>query len=153
CFKSTTQKVRPSSILVNASPQCKTTETARTWNEMGPQGLQGPAGPSDGFHTAGSPVRPLPIGGGTVELARLTLPSGTYVISAIPQIGSDTPVGAGDTPFSFQCAVGPDTQSWFGGGLLGQADWVGANGLRVQHSIPLSGIATVDGSTPAILSC
>jgi hypothetical protein len=44
CFKNTTQKVRPSSILLNASPACKATETLRTWNEQGPQGEQGPSG-------------------------------------------------------------------------------------------------------------
>src|ERR1043165_4728327 len=44
CFKNTTQKVRPSSILLNATPACKATETLRSWNEEGPQGPQGPAG-------------------------------------------------------------------------------------------------------------
>lgn len=41
CFKNTTQKVRPSSILLNATPVCKTTETLRSWNEQGPQGPSG----------------------------------------------------------------------------------------------------------------
>lgn len=44
CFKNTTNKVRPSSILVNQTPACKTTETMRSWNQEGPQGPQGPPG-------------------------------------------------------------------------------------------------------------
>lgn len=44
CFKSTTNKVRPSSVLVNAIPICKSTETLRSWNETGPQGPQGDPG-------------------------------------------------------------------------------------------------------------
>jgi hypothetical protein len=44
CFKITTNKVRPSSVLVNAVPACKSNETLRSWNETGPQGPQGPAG-------------------------------------------------------------------------------------------------------------
>ena len=44
CFKNTTNKVRPSSILVNQTPACKATETLRSWNEQGVQGPQGPAG-------------------------------------------------------------------------------------------------------------
>jgi hypothetical protein len=41
CFKNTTNKVRPSSILVNQTPACKVTETLRTWNDVGPQGPPG----------------------------------------------------------------------------------------------------------------
>jgi hypothetical protein len=44
CFKNTTAKVRPSSILANASPICKTGETMRTWNEEGPPGPPGQNG-------------------------------------------------------------------------------------------------------------
>jgi len=129
--------------------------------DLGPQGPagdpgpQGPAGSSsDGFHTLGPLVRPLPVNGGSaVELARLTLPAGTYVISAIADIGFDTPGGAGNIPLFFQCSVGPNVVGFFGGGLLGQADWIGVPGLRIQQAIPVSGIATLDGSTPAILSC
>jgi len=35
CFKVTTNKVRPSSILVNQTPACKANETLRSWNEEG----------------------------------------------------------------------------------------------------------------------
>lgn len=41
CFKNSTSKVRSSSVLVNSTPVCKSTETLRTWNEEGPQGPQG----------------------------------------------------------------------------------------------------------------
>ena len=44
CFKALTNKVRPSSLLVNATPICRSTETLHTWNQTGPQGPQGPAG-------------------------------------------------------------------------------------------------------------
>src|SRR5438477_8912188 len=41
CEKNTTHRVRASSILVNASPVCRSTETARTWNQGGPPGPPG----------------------------------------------------------------------------------------------------------------
>ena len=41
CSKNTTNKMRPSSVLVNATPLCKDTETPRTWNQEGPQGTPG----------------------------------------------------------------------------------------------------------------
>jgi hypothetical protein len=44
CFKVTTNKVRPGSILVNQTPACKANETLRSWDAQGPQGQQGPAG-------------------------------------------------------------------------------------------------------------
>jgi hypothetical protein len=44
CFKNTTGKVRPSSVLVNTTPACKSTETLRSWNEQGPEGPQGAPG-------------------------------------------------------------------------------------------------------------
>jgi len=42
CFKNVPgkpSKVRPSSILVNQTPACKSTETLRSWNEQGPPGI------------------------------------------------------------------------------------------------------------------
>ena len=44
CFKSTNNRVRNSSILLNATPICKSTETLHTWNEEGPQGQPGAPG-------------------------------------------------------------------------------------------------------------
>lgn len=49
CFNNVKQKVRASSLLVNATPICKVTETLHSWNETGPQGPQG----SPGFTTCG----------------------------------------------------------------------------------------------------
>ena len=39
--KNGTEKMRAGSLVVNQSPACKSTETARTWNEEGPQGIPG----------------------------------------------------------------------------------------------------------------
>jgi hypothetical protein len=44
CFKINKSKVRPGSVLVNQTPERKSTETLRTWNEEGPPGPQGPSG-------------------------------------------------------------------------------------------------------------
>jgi len=53
CFKtSTNNKVRASTLLLNATPICKATETLHSWNATGPQGPQGPQG-SPGFTTCG----------------------------------------------------------------------------------------------------
>jgi hypothetical protein len=41
CFKINGSKVRSSSVLVNATPICKATETPHSWNQEGPQGQQG----------------------------------------------------------------------------------------------------------------
>jgi len=41
CFKLNGSKVRSSSVLVNATPICKATETPHSWNEEGPQGIPG----------------------------------------------------------------------------------------------------------------
>ncbi len=39
--KNGTEKLRAGSMVVNQSPNCKITETPRSWNEEGPQGPQG----------------------------------------------------------------------------------------------------------------
>ncbi len=44
CSKNATSKIRPSSVMVDATPACKSTETLRSWNETGPQGPQGDPG-------------------------------------------------------------------------------------------------------------
>jgi hypothetical protein len=47
CFKNSPgkpSKVRPSSVLVDQTPACKSTETLQSWNEEGPEGPQGPSG-------------------------------------------------------------------------------------------------------------
>jgi hypothetical protein len=44
CAKLTNNRMRPSSILVNATPACHNGEVLRTWNQEGPQGPQGPGG-------------------------------------------------------------------------------------------------------------
>jgi hypothetical protein len=43
CFKISKNKIRPGSMLVNATPICKSTEQLVTWNEEGPQGPSGTA--------------------------------------------------------------------------------------------------------------
>lgn len=52
CFKTTTSKVRASTLLLNNTPVCKVTETLHTWNQDGPQGPQGPQG-IPGFASCG----------------------------------------------------------------------------------------------------
>jgi len=84
CSKDSTSKLRPSSILANATPVCRSTETLRTWSEAGPQGEtgpQGPPGPSDAFSVYGADT-PLPVGGTFLSLAQLSLPAGSYIITA-----------------------------------------------------------------------
>ena len=49
CFKVNTSKIRPSSVLVNATPICKSTETPHTWNE-GSSGI-GNCGPEEATAT------------------------------------------------------------------------------------------------------
>lgn len=44
CFRISTSKIRSSSVLVNQTPVCKSSESLRTWGEEGPQGAQGPQG-------------------------------------------------------------------------------------------------------------
>jgi hypothetical protein len=78
CSKNSTGRVRPSSVMVNATPACKATETLRTWNESGDQG---PPGPSDAFATSADEV-PLLAGGNFLTVAQLTLPAGQYVVTA-----------------------------------------------------------------------
>ena len=51
CSKNTTNKVRASNILTNATPVCKSTETLRSWNEVGPPGPPGPSGVQNLFGT------------------------------------------------------------------------------------------------------
>jgi hypothetical protein len=77
CSKDSKSKVRASSIRVNMTPVCRSTETLRTWNETGPQG---PAGPSDAFATYGDET-PLLSGGTFLSLAQLSLGAGSYVIT------------------------------------------------------------------------
>jgi hypothetical protein len=84
CSKDATSRIRPGSIFVNATPACRSTETLRSWNEVGPPGPSGPpgpAGPSDAFSTFGE-VTPLHSGGVFLTLAQLSLPSGNYVVTA-----------------------------------------------------------------------
>jgi hypothetical protein len=81
CSRNTTNKLRAGSIVVNATPACRSTETLRSWNEVGPPGPAGPPGPSDAFSTFGDDT-PLPKAGHFVTLATLTLGAGSYVITA-----------------------------------------------------------------------
>ena len=84
CSKNTTNRVRGSSIFVNATPACRATETLRSWNEVGPAGPSGPpgpTGPSDAFSTFGE-VTPLLNGGRFLTLAQLSLDAGNYVVTA-----------------------------------------------------------------------
>jgi hypothetical protein len=78
CTKNSTGRLRPSSVLVNATPACKANETPRTWNQSG---QPGPTGPSDAFATYADEV-PLPASGNFLTLAQLTLPAGQYVVTA-----------------------------------------------------------------------
>jgi len=41
CSRNKDAKVRSSSVLANATPICKSTETPRSWNQTGPQGIPG----------------------------------------------------------------------------------------------------------------
>jgi len=59
CFKDVSTKVRASSILVNATPVCKSGETPRTWDQSGPGGAQGAEGPQG---PAGAPGSSGPAG-------------------------------------------------------------------------------------------
>ena len=96
CFKNTTQKVRPSSILLNATPACKATETLRTWNESGPQGPQGPSG------IANCTVETVP---GTNQANTFSVTNATCSNGATAMSGSalwHTPFDAADNgPFYF----------------------------------------------------
>jgi hypothetical protein len=83
CSKNTTSRIRPGSIFINATPLCRSTETLRSWNEVGPPGPSGPpgpAGPSDAFSTFGE-LTPLHNGGVFLTLAQLSLPPGNYVVT------------------------------------------------------------------------
>ena len=85
CSKDSKSKVRASSIRVNTPPLCRSTETLRTWNEVGPQG---PAGPSDAFSAYGDDT-PLPSGGTFLSLAQLSLDAGSYVITGKASLSND----------------------------------------------------------------
>jgi hypothetical protein len=81
CTKNSTGRLRPSSVLVNATPACKSNETPRTWNQSGQPGSPGAPGPSDAFATYADEVA-VPAGGTFLTLAQLTLPAGQYVVTA-----------------------------------------------------------------------
>ena len=87
CSRNSKNKLRPSSIVVNATPICRSTETLRSWNEVGPQG---PPGPSDAFSTFADPT-PIPKGGVFLSLAELSLEAGNYVVTAKASLSNSNP--------------------------------------------------------------
>jgi len=87
CSKNATNKLRPGSVMINATPMCRSTETLRSWSEEGPAG---PTGPSDAFSTFAD-VTPLPKGGVFVSLAELSLDAGNYVITAKASLTNSNP--------------------------------------------------------------
>jgi hypothetical protein len=92
CADVNNRQIRPSSILVNATPLCTSKENVHLWNQTGPQGAQGlpgPAGPSAVYTKIGQPLVPLPVNpDGTVqgevwtEVGTIDLPGGNYAITA-----------------------------------------------------------------------
>jgi hypothetical protein len=81
CSKTLTNRLRSSSIVVNAAPSCKPNETARSWSEVGPPGA---TGPSDAF-VGLDPINddtPVPASGVLKTLVRIQVPAGKYLASA-----------------------------------------------------------------------
>lgn len=93
CSDNGTRQIRPSSIQVNTAAACTNKETARTWNETGPQGPQGlpgpqgPAGPSAVYIESGQPLLSLPVSPdfsnpNYLDVATIDLPGGVHAITA-----------------------------------------------------------------------
>jgi hypothetical protein len=120
CSKNLTSKVRSSSVLVNATPLCRSTETLRTWNDTGPQG---PTGPSDAFSAYGDDT-PLPSGGTFLSLAELSLSAGSYLFTAKASLRNDN---AAITAIPY-CAI-----------VVGSGVW----GLNDQTIATIDGVGTV----------
>jgi hypothetical protein len=120
CSKDAKSKVRASSIRVNMTPVCRSTETLRTWNETG---QQGPAGPSDAFAAYGSDT-PIPSGGTFLSLAQLSLDAGSYVITGKASLSNEN---AAITAIPY-CAIVVGT---------------GVGGLNDQTIATIDGVGTV----------
>jgi hypothetical protein len=72
-------------IDTGAGESCKANrETPLSWNHAGPMGPPGPAGPSDAYAVEGSRV--IPGDGTTYTVASMSLPEGTFVVSAVVRI-------------------------------------------------------------------
>jgi hypothetical protein len=78
CSKNTTNKLRANSIVVNATAVCKSTETMRTWSEVGPPGPPGPPGPSGVQTLFGTNTNTAAAGNGaTCTLGEIILSAGS----------------------------------------------------------------------------
>jgi hypothetical protein len=97
CIRTSTGRVRGSSITLG-TPACKEgKETAVAWNDVGPEGPEGPAGPegpvgpSMAFSTSqlvGEDL-PIPVPFAGVDVAQLDLPAGAYVVTASLYLTND----------------------------------------------------------------
>jgi hypothetical protein len=80
CSNITTGRVRSTSVMVNSTPSCRSTETPRTWNQSGSAGSGTSRAyvRSQNFNGGGSiPVTGV---GNEVTMLTITLPAGNFLV-------------------------------------------------------------------------
>lgn len=80
CYDSGNRMLRV--IDTEVGEACRSKEMALSWNQTGPQGSEGPRGPSDGFVTSLPLANPKNLDGRNVNVLSLSLPKGNYILSA-----------------------------------------------------------------------
>jgi hypothetical protein len=124
CYQRSTGRLRV--IDAEAGDRCSRTESPITWNQSGPQGEPGPAGPSNAFYTMEREQVTLPAQGETTIATLTAPPAGSYVFSAHTTAVNPDPVDWTAVRCGIR-AAGEDSYGTWGSaaavGLAGPASW------------------------------
>ena len=148
CYKKVNGQLR----IVKGPGQCRPPEVSIFWNQVGPQGPPGPQGPAGPPGPQGPPgpagtgnmwithqgTTPVVLSSTGVQVLSLTVPAGTYAISAKVSV-----TNADAAPQSAQCMLST--------GDLSLVEIEGGN--DVGEMISLLDAATFTSDTPIILTC
>ena len=110
CYDSGNGKLRV--IDTAAGEVCRSSETALSWNQTGPQGPagpqgpEGPRGPSDGYAARLLPFQAKNIDSADINVLTLSLPAGDYILSMSARV-ERTQTGTTSAFCDFRVGGGP----------------------------------------------
>jgi hypothetical protein len=116
-------------------------ETMLSWNQSGPTGATGLPGPSDAYTVEGSRV--IPGDGTNYTVASMSLPQGSFVVSAVVRLAANLGTGTSVTCLTLQD----------GGPILDGASDANLNPPQVV-TVPILGRAVISNQTSTLtLAC
>jgi hypothetical protein len=125
-------------IDTGAGQSCNAKETPLSWNQSGPTGAIGPAGPSDAYTVEGTRV--IPGDGATYTVASMSLPQGSFVVVAVVRLT----LGGTSTSSFITCVTLSDGAPILDGSSVVTLDAAHSSGLpTLGRAIIRTGTSTV----------